>query len=156
MNKIINIKFKKIISLFSIFCIAILLSTFYFLLSINSAQAALGGLVPCGPGISGNETCNFCHLITLVNRIINFALYDIAIPLVVVMTLYGGFVIMTAGDDAGKVTEGKNIIQAAVIGVLVALGAWLIINTVLLALTDNQSLILTPWKWGGKDLFKCS
>jgi hypothetical protein len=123
------------------FKIIFFFSTFYFLFSIFlSAQAAL---VPCGPGL-GKE-CQFCDLITLVENVINFALYNIAIPLVVIMVVWGGLTIMTAGDSADKVAKGRKIIQSAIIGVFIALGAWMIINMVLSAIGGGS---FKPWEWG--------
>lgn len=115
----------------------ILLSTLYFLFSITTVQAA--GLVPCeGTG------CTFCHLLQLVNNVIDFALYKVAAPLVVIMMIYGGLVIMTAGENSGKVDEGKKIIQAAVIGLLIAMGAWLIISQILAIVGGGK---FEPWNF---------
>ena len=54
----------------------------------------------------------------------------IAIPLGVLFVAYGGFVIMTAGGSEEKVKKGKQVITAAVIGIAIAFGSWLIIFTV--------------------------
>ncbi|MEK7062232.1 MAG: pilin [Patescibacteria group bacterium] len=118
-------------------------STFYFLLSIFGAQAA-EGLVPCGPG-TNKPTCQFCDLLTLVEKVIDFALYNIAIPLVVVFIVWGGLTIMTAGDSTEKVSQGRKMIQSAIIGVFIALGAWMIINMVLSAIGGGE---FVPWKFG--------
>ena len=85
---------KKII-LFSIFC---------FVFSVMAVQAA--GLVPCGG--AGEPACNFCHLKTLAENVINFALYNIAIPVTVIFIVYGGFVILTAGESAERAARPEN------------------------------------------------
>ncbi len=131
------------------FKILFLLSAFYLLLTTISAQAAL---VPCGPGIPGKEICKFCDLLILVNKIINFALYNIAIPLVVVFIVWGGLTIMTAGDSTEKVAQGRKMIQSAIIGVFIALGAWMIINMVLSAIGGRS---FVPWEWSGDNPFRC-
>jgi len=143
-----NSKFKIILL---IIAAAFLLSTFYLLLTTNIAQAA-DGLVPCN-GLG----CKFCHLITLVGNVINFALYNIAIPLVVVFIVWGGLTIMTAGDSTEKVGQGRKMIQSAIIGVFIALGAWMIINMVLNAvgILSGAGGSFVPWEWGGKNPFKC-
>jgi len=143
-----NSKFKIILL---IIAAAFLLSTFYLLLTTNIAQAA-DGLVPCN-GLD----CKFCHLITLVGNVINFALYNIAIPLVVVFIVWGGLTIMTAGDSTEKVGQGRKMIQSAIIGVFIALGAWMIINMVLNAvgILSGAGGSFVPWEWGGKNPFKC-
>ncbi|KKR89201.1 MAG: hypothetical protein UU85_C0004G0041 [Candidatus Wolfebacteria bacterium GW2011_GWA2_42_10] len=122
---------KKII-LFSIFC---------FVFSVMAVQAA--GLVPCGG--AGEPACNFCHLKTLAENVINFALYNIAIPVTVIFIVYGGFVILTAGESAERAAQGRKIIQSAIIGVLIAVGAWLIIREVIEILGGGS---FKPWEWG--------
>lgn len=126
----------------------------------NVAQAQ-EGLVPCGtnrypPGstitTNGNSVdvsgqianpCGFCDLLTLIEKIIDFAL-KISFSLVIIFILYGGFVIMTAGGSSERAASGRKIIQAAIIGILIALAAWLIINTILTVLTGQK---FEPWKF---------
>jgi len=60
------------------------------------------------------------------------------------MIAWGGIVIMTAGGSIGtekspsRVSKGKKIITTAVIGIAIALGAWLVINAIFLALTGSD------------------
>lgn len=128
--------FKKI-------CFSFLISQF---LLVSVAFAALTPLVPCGPGTS-KPSCQFCDLLTLIERIINFALYNIAIPLSVIFIVYGGFVIMTAGSSPERVKTGRSVIKAAVIGLLIALFAWMIVDTVLTVLAGEK---FSPWSFNKK------
>ncbi len=50
--------------------------------------------------------------------------------LVAFMMMFGGFQILTAGGDSGKVNAGKSKIKNAVIGTVIAASAFLILNTV--------------------------
>lgn len=115
-------------------------AAFCFLFSAFYANAAL---VPCGPG--NGRSCQFCDLATLIERIINFGIYNIAIPLSVIFIVYGGFVIMTAGDSSERVKNGKDIIKAAIIGFIIVLCSWLIVNAVLSVLTGQS---FEPWSFG--------
>lgn len=108
-----------------------LFSIFYFLSS--KIYAAETGLVPC-QGLD----CTFCHLLTLAERVIDFSLYYIAVPLVVIFIIYGGFVILTAGDRPEKVSDGRKIITSAVVGLLIALLAWLLIDIILQLIAGNN------------------
>lgn len=128
-----------------IFCF--LISAFYF----ASFAFAADGLVPCGPGTS-KPSCQFCDLLTLVEKIINFALYMIAIPLSVIFIIYGGFTIMTAGSSPERVKTGRSVIKAAVVGLLIALFAWMIVNTILTVLAGEKKF--EPWKFDSKSVFK--
>ena len=117
----------------------ILLSTFCFLLSVASASAAL---VPCGG--SGQELCQFCDLAELVGRVINSGL-KLVIPIGVVFIAWGGLEILTAAGSTEKAKKGKDILTAAVIGIVIALTAWLILSVFLQILTGSG---FTPWKLG--------
>jgi len=70
-----------------------------------------------------------CILTQIISKIA-----QLAIPIVVIMVLVGGFQIMTAGGNEEKVKEGKSTIKWAVIGyiiILLANGLVLIIKSVL-------------------------
>lgn len=85
-------------------------------------------LVPCGgPG----DACEICDLYTLANNLINFALFSLATPILVLALLIGGLYWLTSGGSEERITKGKDILKYAAIGFLIAFGAWVIINTLL-------------------------
>ncbi|MFA6076499.1 MAG: pilin [Candidatus Paceibacterota bacterium] len=93
-----------------------------------------GGLVPCGhPDAQGNITnpCSFKDALTLINTIIKFILFDLAIPIAAVMFAYAGFKLVTSGGSSEARGQAKNIFSNAVFGLVIAAGAWLIIRTIL-------------------------
>ncbi|MFA6588432.1 MAG: pilin [Patescibacteria group bacterium] len=49
----------------------------------------------------------------------------------VVMILYGGFIWLTAGGNEDKVGSAKKIISSAIIGLIIVLLAWAIVNFVI-------------------------
>lgn len=122
--------------------------TIFYLLSVlfcaslaalpNTVQAAL---VPCGPG-TAKAMCDWCDLGQLVKNVIDFTLTYIAIPLATAFVAVGGFMIMVAGGSPERAKKGRDILKAAIIGLIIALGAWLIIDTVIKLLTGNQ---FGPW-----------
>jgi small-conductance mechanosensitive channel len=83
----------------------------------------------CDPALPPNQpgACDVKAFITWIKQVINF-MFTIAIPLGVIFIVYGGFVIMTAGGSGDRVEKGKGIIKAAVIGLVIALSAYLIIT----------------------------
>ncbi len=108
----------------------ILLSTFYFLLSSAAlAQPDINLKPNCDPTLALGKpgACDLSAAIAFVKKIINMLFY-IAIPLGVIMVVWGGFVIMTSAGNESRVEQGKKVITAAVIGIAIALGAWLIIT----------------------------
>ncbi|MBI3957091.1 MAG: hypothetical protein HY340_03840 [Candidatus Kerfeldbacteria bacterium] len=66
---------------------------------------------------------------TVIN-IINWVLGLLGI-IAVIMILYAGFLWMTAGGNEEKVGTAKKIISAAIIGLIIILLAWAIVNFVL-------------------------
>ncbi len=95
--------------------------------------AAAAGLVPCG-GPSPEPPCTWCHLYQLGKSIIDFMMM-IIIPITAIMIVYGGIMIMIAGGSPEKVKQGRSIVTAAIIGLLIALLSWLIIDTIFKVLT---------------------
>src|SRR3989344_9417563 len=81
------------------------------------------GLVPCGKvtetGVPVNGKvykpgeivqCGFNDILTLVNNIIIFVFEYLAIPIAAIMFAYAGFLMITAGGEAGNArTKAKNI-----------------------------------------------
>ena len=66
----------------------------------------------------------------LVRGIVNGILYFVGI-LSVVMLIWGGILYTTSSGDSNKVTTAKNTIMYAVIGLVVAIFAYAIVNFVL-------------------------
>lgn len=88
---------------------------------------ATGGLGPDNvvPNPTGLHT--FSELLAKITNYMNL----IVDPLVVIMVLWGGFQILTAGSDESKFKEGKKTLTYAAIGAIVVIcasGLILIIN----------------------------
>lgn len=67
---------------------------------------------------------------TTVQTVVNFLLWLIGI-LSVIMIIFGGIKYTTSGGDSGKLTSAKNTIIYSVIGLLVAIFAYAIVNLVI-------------------------
>ena len=111
---------KPYVILFTPLLLGILFFGFVF---VAEAQ----GLIPCGG--SGQPACTFNHLIQLIQNIINFLIVSIAIPLAMILFAYAGWLYMSAGGDSGKISQGHQIFRNVIFGLVLALAAWLIINT---------------------------
>ncbi len=110
-------------------CIPLLL--FGFALTVHAQ-----GLIPCGG--SGQPACNFTYLIQLIQNVIDFLLVDVAIPLAIILFAYAGWLYMSAGGDSGKVSKAHGIFMNVVFGLVLALAAWLIVNTIASALLNKN------------------
>jgi len=95
------------------------------------------GLVPCGYDLNKDgemqyyENCQLCHFFVMGKGILDFVL-EIIIIIAVLMFVYGGITFIIATGDPGKFSKGKDIIQAAVIGLVIIFAAWIIVNTIFL------------------------
>lgn len=85
--------------------------------------------------------CTGCDIIKLISNIVTF-LFTVAIPLAVVMIVYGGIRMIVAGGSEERVKSARQIITSAVIGLVIALAAWSIVNTTLHILTGDFNF---PW-----------
>lgn len=95
------------------------------------ALAQERGLVPCnGPD------CNWASLLQLGKNILNFII-TIAIIAAGIMFAYAGFKYFTAGGNSSKVGEAHKIFFHVVVGLVVILTAWLVVNTILETLTGR-------------------
>lgn len=104
----------------------------------DTADIEKNGIVPkCNVGeidkVSGQYKvpCDFNFFFELINNIIKFLLFVIATPLIALIIMYTGYLYITAGGSEGKVEKVKHILWNAVIGYVIALSAWLIVNTII-------------------------
>jgi hypothetical protein len=105
-----------------------------------------GGLVPCGKNCDDPCTksceccpCTLCHLFVLFKKIVDFLTLNIIFPLAVLMIVVGGVMFLTVGGDPGRIGSAKKILTATVIGLVIILAAWLIVDTVITFLTPANS-----------------
>ena len=124
--------------------------------SANSGGSGGGGgvaswLVPCG-GSPGQPTiptiaagCNLCNFGQLIQNIINF-LIIISVPLSAALFAWAGFLLFSAGDNKGKVTQAHKIFSSVFIGLVIALSGYLIVQTLMNALL-NKNFAQGGWSW---------
>lgn len=105
-------------------------------------QAFLDGpIVPCGR--QGQDPCTLCHIFELARNVIQFLL-EFVLVIAPVFILIGGIMILASAGTPDRVALGKRIITSAVIGVVIALGAWAILGTLFNALIGGPGF---PWAW---------
>lgn len=94
------------------------------------------GLVQCGK--TGQPGCTFNDIVTLINKVINFILVNLVIPIAAVMFFYAGFELITSGGSTEKRGTAKKVFTNAVIGLVIAVACWLIVKTLLSILGYND------------------
>jgi hypothetical protein len=85
--------------------------------------------------------CGFNELLEMVNKVVKFVIFDLAIPIAAIMFTYAGIILLISGGDPSKKTKAKEIFIGVVIGLVVAAAAWLIVETILKTLGYNGSWI---------------
>lgn len=113
----------------------------------DTADIENNGVVPrCNVGAIDKTTgqyktpCDFNFFMKLINNIIKFLLFVVATPLVALIIMYTAYLFLTAGGNSGQVEKVRHILFNAVVGYVIALAAWLIINTIVSSLKVDPSI----------------
>lgn len=107
------------------------------LFAINVFDGSTGGTNACTSGAtSSSSICAASktdEVGPIINKVVNALLYVLG-AVAVVMIIIGGVMYTTSGGDAGGVKKAKDTILYAVIGLVVAIFAYAIINFVVKAI----------------------
>lgn len=100
-----------------------------------------GGLIPCGltnerldeNGNGGkiNVPCTFDHALILINNVVNFLLFKLAVPLAAIVFVYAGVQLLLSGGSSEGMAKAKSAFTSTATGLILAVAAWLIIHTIL-------------------------
>jgi hypothetical protein len=96
-----------------------------FLPQLVSAQA--GGLVTC----SGPD-CNMCHFVDMINGIVDWLFGFLVLAAVLALMVAGFRLVVSAGNESAW-TSAKSMFTNIIIGFVIVLSAWLIIDTIMKA-----------------------
>lgn len=86
--------------------------------------------------VTVNRACQITDFINLFIYLAKWGMSILAV-LAVGMLVYGGIQFITAGGRPSKVDEGRRVITGTVIGVIITLTAYIIINTTVTAITGS-------------------
>ncbi|MBI4253162.1 hypothetical protein HY623_03240 [Candidatus Uhrbacteria bacterium] len=100
--------------------------------------SAQEGIIPQCAWAAG-ETYGLGAFTLLAINVLKF-IWGILGSLALVMFVWGGFLWLTARGEENQIKQGWDTLVNAAIGLLIVLGSWLIINTIILSLT-------TPGDW---------
>jgi len=89
------------------------------------------GLVPCGG--PDEKSCETCDLLVLVQNVLDFAL-KMAFLIIIGFVVYGGFRWIFSLGKEENLKAGQQIITNAIIGLIIILTAWIIVNSVFWAI----------------------
>ena len=94
------------------------------------------GLVPC------TDNCGWDELLILVHNLIQFVVFYLSLPIAAIVFAYSGWLFMTSGDNPTKRAQAISIFKKVGLGLVIAMSAWLIVNTILTTLIDPDKLKL--------------
>ena len=95
-------------------------------------------LVPC------DKNCDFYDIFKLINNVVKFLFSYLVIPLAGIMFAYAGFELVTSGGEVEKRNKAKHIFINVALGLILAAGSFVIVQTVLSFLGYDKS-----WNWFG-------
>jgi hypothetical protein len=98
--------------------------------------------VPC----SGTD-CEACSVVSLINNVMGFIL-GLSIPIAILLFAYAGALYFTSAAKEENIGQAKKIFSSAIIGLLVAISAYLVVDTLMHA-------ILSPQYWSGWNKITC-
>ncbi|MEI8344259.1 MAG: pilin [Candidatus Moraniibacteriota bacterium] len=112
---------------------------------------ASGGIISCGRG--GQPMCTLCDLIIGIHAIIIYLL-KIAIGLALTIFTVAGVMYIVSVGNSGMIELAKGAMKNAILGFVIILAAWLMINTLLLVIGARTNLGITGVTVWGK--FECA
>jgi len=100
-----------------------------FIPSLVSAQTQ--GFVQCGY----DRMCNACDLILLVNNLVTW-LFSVLAIFAVLALMVAGFRLVVSGGNTNAWEGAKQMFTNVVIGFVIIISAWLIVDTIMKAFLD--------------------
>jgi hypothetical protein len=120
------------------------LTIFLTLPQLAGAQNIWEG-TKCAPtGEGPTQPCGFCDMIVVGVNVIDIMM-EAAALIVLIMLIWGGFLMMTSAGSQSKYEEGKKKITSAIIGLVVTLAAWAIVNTLFMAIAAISGASEITW-----------
>ncbi len=115
------------------------------------SYAQTGSIVPCSgalPGTDANgrqvEECGICHIGLLAQNILNTGIY-IAVFIGAILFAWAGWKYVTARGNPGEMHSARGIFINVIVGLLIILGGWLVVDTLMVNLLDGDKGFGRPW-----------
>lgn len=108
-------------------------------LAIAPTLAFGAGLVPCGG--EGEPACQTCHVVELVNGVIEWLVLILG-TIAAIIIVYAGFKLVMSGGNRHAMEEAKSLINNMLIGYVIVLAGWLLVDTGMkMLLTDGETAL---------------
>lgn len=84
-------------------------------------------------------------IITVINRIIALLITLAIVFVAPLMIAYSGFLMVVNQGDSGKITEARKILTNTIVGIVIALAGWMIVDAIMVVLYNGSP---GATKWG--------
>lgn len=111
--------------------------------AISYAQAGLPKqIVPCAGAEArdGLPACTVCHIAELAQNLLNSAIF-LAVFMSAILFAYAGWLYLT-NEALHAQNEARGLFKDVVIGLIIILGAWLVIDTLMKTVSGGDYF---PW-----------
>lgn len=108
---------------------------------IDTQSGGSGQFIPCS-----GTSCSACDLVKLANAIVTWLIAFVGILFAVLMVV-AGFRLVTSGGNQSALASAKSMLTNALIGFLLILGAWLLVDTLMRALLGDSGEITGYGPW---------
>lgn len=98
------------------------------------------GLVPCGG--YGEDPCQTCHVVSLMSNVINWLILILGF-LAALVIIYAGARLVISTGNVSELEQAKKIMTSMIIGYVIVLAGWLIIDYGIKSLIDESEF--GPW-----------
>lgn len=128
-----------------IFCFGLLAAISIFSFSSKTALAQTSiqtieqqGIVPCGKGTS--PSCKVCDIYKLAQNVTDYII-GLAFFVATAAIAIGGVMILIGAYSEERVKLGKEILTDGIVGLLIILFAWLMVDTIIKVLVTNGNFL---------------
>ena len=111
---------------------AVIFSMIAFSPALSFAEDSPYGLIPCDGGPT--DPCGFEDAILLVDSLIDFLIFKLAIPIATVVIVWAGWIFLTKGNTPDSRKKAGGMMWNVIKGLALALAAWIIVEFSLEAL----------------------
>ena len=92
--------------------------------------------------------CQFCHLVSTGQNVMEWLVIALAVVAALIFT-YAGLVLVTSTGNQAAQVKARNVFSNVIIGYLIVLGGWLLVDTAFKMLVDPELMKeggeLGPW-----------
>ena len=113
-----------------------------FLFPVVTFAQDVTAIVPCG--YEGAPDCQACHLVELADNIVRF-LVQMGALLGTLAIIIAGVLLLSSGANMTRRQKAKSMIKNVVIGFLILIGAWFLVDTIIKQFVDSEQFQFGVW-----------